>query len=158
MKITSIIFCSLLAAASTSVLADSPTGAATPAVAAPPAATAPPAAAAVAAPAATSAAAPAAVPVTVPVAATAATASSTASADSADLQKWARNHGYKPSGKGGNILWCSNDAPLGSRLDSAHPVCHTESTLAEIRRTYEQNKQDMMRMTQSCSGMSCGKN
>jgi hypothetical protein len=162
---TSLICCALLVAVCASAPAATPADAAAPAAAAPDAPPAPvaPSGAAVTAPATTAAAAhgaaAAAAPTTAPAGAQATATGSPAdstAAERADLQKFARNHGYKPFGTGDKTTWCRNEAPLGSRLE--RQVCVKEAALADLRRQYELNKDDMQRNGQTCAGMACGKN
>ena len=158
MKTTSLICCALLIGVSASAAA-STTDTAAPAAAAPAAQAAPAAPSATALVAAPATAPVAATPPTAPAAGEATTKVAAASSSEAaliELQKFARNHGYRSFKKGDGVVWCKTDASLGTRLE--HSTCVTEAALVDLRRTTEQNKQDMLRMMQYCTGMSCAKN
>lgn len=77
------------------------------------------------------------------------------SGDTRDLQKWARMQGYRQTNRPQGVLWCKQDIALGTHLP--HTDCLKEETLAEMRRAYNDNRDEMLRATRGCnSNQFCG--
>ena len=91
-----------------------------------------------------------------PTGVAAATGAAAATPEQRAIQKYARNHGYKPMAHKGNTVWCRSDKPIGSTLE--HTVCISESTLANLQRQAELDREDFQRRSTACAGMACSAN
>jgi hypothetical protein len=155
MKIVSLLFAlgTLAACASAPPAAPPAAPAATASAAAPAAAPAPATAAAPAAAATPAAAAEpgsAAAPLNGNMVRSAVAPSSEADKE---LARWARTEGFRLTKIKQKVMWCKNDAEIGSHL--ARTNCVSDDTLVEMRKVYEANKSDLLNLTRGCSsGMS----
>ena len=103
------------------------------------------------------ASAPAAAAVAAAPASGAAPAAEAMSQETKDLHKWARMQGYKQANRPQGLMWCKEDVSIGTHLP--HIDCLKEETLAEMRKTYESNRDEMLRATRGCNSTTfCGSN
>jgi hypothetical protein len=72
-----------------------------------------------------------------------------------DLAAWARSQGFRLQRRDDKVFWCRNIAEIGSHL--AHNDCVSDSTLVDMRSTYEANKEQLREALQTCTnGGACG--
>jgi hypothetical protein len=63
--------------------------------------------------------------------------------DMADFTKKAQEEGWRPTIRGGQVLYCMNDAPMGSRLSDE--TCLNETSLRQQMLAEEHQRQSMQR-------------
>ena len=93
--------------------------------------------------------------VAAPAAAVAPVATAAPTAEDAKRQallKQARSMGFKPKLTNGVVMYCRNEAPLGTRFDQT--VCHSEDAIADVLQRM-QAQQDEMNAAHSCAGSGC---
>lgn len=59
----------------------------------------------------------------------------------ADFTKKAQEEGWRPTIRGGQVLYCMNDAPMGSRLSDE--TCLNETSLRQQMLAEEHQRQSM---------------
>ena len=100
------------------------------------------------------------VPATVHELAPATSAAPVAAAPTADevkrqaMLKQARSMGFKPKLTNGVVMYCRNEAPIGTRFDQT--VCHTEDGMADLLQALQAQK-DELDNAHSCAGSGCSR-